>query len=77
MLFFKKSPKISTWRYLIWTVQDKKWIAISIIGFIILTLGFVFWGILGVGWANKIPFMESVITRLPSSLIQIPESPKR
>ena len=62
------------WRYIVWYVQDEHLLRWGIIGFLLLSFGFILFGILGTGWADKVPLLTPILSKLPSTFIHLPES---
>ena len=65
---------LAVWRYVSIATQSQRRLGWGLLGFILLGLGFAFLGMLSVDWKDKISFLTLIVDRLPSRLIQIPES---
>lgn len=65
---------LAVWRYLMRFVQSKNRLAISLVVFISMGMGFTLLGLLSINWLDKIPFLSAITGRLPAQLVQLPES---
>ncbi|MGB3713293.1 MAG: O-antigen ligase family protein [Candidatus Promineifilaceae bacterium] len=68
---------LTTWRYIVMTVRDKSTLSKATAIFLLVGLGFIALGILGADWRIKLPYFESLLRRLPSQLVTLPESPEQ
>ncbi|MEJ2749940.1 MAG: hypothetical protein P8183_18825, partial [Anaerolineae bacterium] len=66
---------LAVWRYLLRFIHNKWRFTFGVAGFVFLGLGFALLGMLGIDWTDKVPFIAPIVSRLPSQLVQIPESP--
>ena len=66
---------LTAWRFVVRTVRDKSTLYTMTAAFFAVGLGFIFWGTLGADWRVKAPFLEPILSILPSRLVLPPEAP--
>ncbi len=61
------------WRYIVWYIRDEQLLQWGIVGLLLLSFGFILFGVLGTGWASKVPSLTPILSKLPSTFIHLPE----
>jgi len=62
------------WRHIVWYIQGEQLLEWGILGLLLLSFGFILFGVLSTGWATKVPFLTPILSRLPSTFVHLPES---
>jgi putative inorganic carbon (HCO3(-)) transporter len=66
---------LGIWRYLILIINTPRRITWAMIGLLGLGGAMTLMGILSINWPDKVPFLQSLLASIPSSLVALPEAP--
>ncbi len=64
---------LATFRAVVWTVSDRRWLFIGVLLLLLLGLGMIFVGLLSVSWSVKVPLLYPWLQRLPHTHLRLPE----
>ena len=65
-----------SWYILLTAVHSRRHLSFSLLGFLLLALGFTALGTLSTNWIIKVPILEQIVQQLPAALVALPESPE-
>jgi putative inorganic carbon (HCO3(-)) transporter len=66
---------LAVWRFMNRTIQSSQALLWALVAWGIIAFGFITSGILSANWLDKIPGLATITTRLPGSLLLLPEAP--
>ena len=66
---------ISVWRFLAVFASDRRFLNWCVLGFVVIGLGFVAFGILNANWLAKIPAINGLVRQLPGVSLLLPGGP--
>ncbi|MFN2189890.1 MAG: O-antigen ligase family protein [Candidatus Promineifilaceae bacterium] len=67
---------LTLWRLIVRNVNSRASLRIASWMMMLVGAGLVVFGILGIGWSIKAPFLEPIVRTLPSRILVIPEAPR-